>query len=114
MIARWLLINHAVGAQQRADVEWLYVSALNTGGDRIVAFDLKVSNGSIGSLPNIPKGWFISITNDPSGEPKSAATSRWVPPLWTPAIFTGLSASKDRIRRCHFPYQAGHYGDEGL
>jgi hypothetical protein len=68
MIVGSLLANQTAHSQPQAIVEWMYVSALNTGGDRVVAFDLKVSNGSIGSLPNIPRGWLISITNDASGE----------------------------------------------
>ena len=68
MVAGSFLANQTARAQPPADIEFLSVSALNTEGDRVVAFDLKVSNGSIGSLPKIPKGWFISVTNDASGE----------------------------------------------
>lgn len=52
---------------QQQEVEWLSVLALNTGGERIVAFDLKASDGSVKSLLSIPRGWFLSITNDASG-----------------------------------------------
>ncbi len=56
------------GAQtQQQDVEWLSVSTPDIGGGRIVAFDLKAFDGSTRSLPNVPRGWFLSITNDASG-----------------------------------------------
>jgi hypothetical protein len=61
-----ILPGHGVRARQQ-EVEWLSVSNLNTAGDRIVAFDLTASDGSIRSLPNIPRGWFLAITNDASG-----------------------------------------------
>jgi hypothetical protein len=47
--------------------EWLSVAHLNTDGGGIFAFDLKASDGSIRSLPAIPKGWFLTIANDASG-----------------------------------------------
>lgn len=57
---------HAVQAQCPDCIEWLSVSALNIEADRVVAFDLKASDGFIRSFPNVPRGWFISITNDAS------------------------------------------------
>lgn len=33
--------------------------------ERIVAFSLQISGGTIRSYPRVPSGWFISIVNDP-------------------------------------------------
>jgi hypothetical protein len=59
--------NQTVRAQQQARVEWLSVPASSIGSDKVIAFDLKASDGVIRSFPNVPKGWFVSITNDASG-----------------------------------------------
>jgi hypothetical protein len=67
MIAGFLLSNQTMRAQQQASVEWLSVPASNIGDERVIALDLKASDGAIRSFPNIPRGWFISITNDASG-----------------------------------------------
>jgi hypothetical protein len=66
-IAAALLLSGQKAIAQRAEVEFLSAPTLTTGGDRVVAFDLTASDCSIGSLPNIPRGWFLSITNDASG-----------------------------------------------
>ena len=66
IVAALLLSGQKAPAQQ-AEVEFLSAPTLTTGGDRIVAFDLRASDCSIRSLPNIPRGWFLSITNDASG-----------------------------------------------
>lgn len=67
VVATLLFSVQTACAQKRASIEWVSVPGLNTGGDRVIGFDLKVSDGSIRSLPNVPPGWFLSITNDASG-----------------------------------------------
>jgi hypothetical protein len=66
VVAGLLLSDQRVLAQQ-GEIDWLSAPTLNTGGDRIVAFDLKAADCSVRSLPDVPRGWFLSITNDASG-----------------------------------------------
>jgi len=66
-IALVLLLPIQEVLAQSGEVELLSAPNLTTGGDRIVAFDLKASDCTIRSLPKVPAGWFLSITNDASG-----------------------------------------------
>jgi hypothetical protein len=52
---------------RQADIYWLSAPRLNTTGDRVVAFDLKAGDCFIRSIPDVPQGWFLAITNDASG-----------------------------------------------
>jgi hypothetical protein len=61
---------------QPADIDWLSASRLNTDGDRVVAFDLKAADCSIRSIPDVPPGWFLSITNDASGTAEITANAQ--------------------------------------
>ncbi len=65
-ITGMLLVAHGARPEQQ-HIEWLSVSTQDVGGGRVIAFDLKASDGSASSLPNVPRGWFLSITNDASG-----------------------------------------------
>ncbi len=67
IVAALLFAAQTAFAQKQDGIQWLSVPALNTGGDRAIGFDLKVSHGSIRSLPNVPMGWFLLIGNDASG-----------------------------------------------
>ncbi len=74
-----VLSSPAVGtnlspADQPETVWWVSTPTLN--GDhqaRVIAFDLKANDSSIRAMANIPKGWYISITNDGSGAAEVAA-----------------------------------------
>ncbi len=63
-MATFLLFGDVMGHSQTLSVS---IPALHlTGKERITGFEIHVRSGMIARLPKMPKGWSISIDNDPS------------------------------------------------
>ncbi len=73
IVAR-LCVPDAVLAQGRLKEEGKLVLSFPllslAAGERIVAFRLTVTYGSISSISNIPKDWSLDLVADPSWQPK--------------------------------------------
>jgi hypothetical protein len=65
-----LLLGLAAVTTRSAQSEtvWLSVPFAKIGEtERIVDFELKITGATIRSIPQVPEGWFLSLTNDASG-----------------------------------------------
>lgn len=66
--AVFLLVAAVPGLADDDQIVWLSVPPGDfKRNERIVGFELKVAAGAIRSVPNVPAGWYISISNDAAG-----------------------------------------------
>ena len=67
-VALFLFAAVCPGLADDDQVVWLSVPPGDfKRNERIVGFELKVTAGAIRSVPNVPAGWYISISNDAIG-----------------------------------------------
>lgn len=88
---------HVCYSAAKTETYVVSVPRLDLGsGERIISFDIGMSDGLVKSVSNLPWGWFVEISNDPSSKIKIKGRIGGAPATLAPEDFYNFTISVEK------------------